>query len=246
MEPQAPRARILLLGGAGETASVQAVLRGRAGLVVSLLWCGAQSAAMPSDLEGVTPDRAGLAGALRDGRFTHLLDATHGFADRISRDAAAACADAGANYALLRRPAWGPQPMDRWHEVADMTAARAAIAPFKRVFTNVGRALLPELAGFDGQLFIRQTTQHAAPPPQDNMHYIFGSPPFSHTAEMALFRQLAVDAVLFRNTGGAASDTKVTAARALGLQMVMLARPVAPAGLHLTDARAVACWAESL
>lgn len=246
MTPKAPRARILMLGGAGETAAACAALRGHEGLEVRLLWDGAAPRGVVSDLQGVTLDRAGLAQALRSGGFTHLLDVTHGFAGRISTDAAAACVDAVADYVLLRRPAWTPQDGDRWVDVADMTAVRDAIAPFARVFTNVGRAMLPALASFEGDLFVRQTTQHAAPPPQANMQYIFGSPPFSYDAEVALLRDLAVDAVLFRNTGGAASETKVTAARALGLQIVMLARPPAPAGLHLPDVAAVSHWADSL
>lgn len=235
MTPKAPRARILVLGGAGETAAVLAAVRGRAGLEVDVV----------RD-DGAMLDRAGLAQMLRDGGWTHLLDVTHGFAGAISTAAAAACSDAGACYVLLRRPAWTPQTGDRWTDVTDMTAARAAIAPFARVFTNVGRAMLPDLAAFEGQLFVRQTTQHDAPPPRSNLRYVFGSPPFSHDAEVALLRDLAVDAVLFRNTGGAASETKVTAARALGLQMVMLSRPVAPTGTHLPDVAAVARWADSL
>lgn len=235
MGPKAPRARILILGGAGETAAVLSKVRGYAGLEVDVLWD-----------DGAALDRAGLAQVLRDGGWTHLLDVTHGFAGTISATAASACSDAGADYVLLRRPAWTRQNGDRWTDVADMTEARAAIARFARVFTNVGRAMLPDLAAFDGMLFVRQTTQHAAPPPRSNMRYVFGSPPFSHAAEVALLRDLEVDAVLFRNTGGAASETKVTAARALGLQIVMLSRPAAPVGTHLPDVAAVARWADSL
>jgi precorrin-6A/cobalt-precorrin-6A reductase len=246
MEDTARHAQILMLGGAGEAPAVLALLRGRGDPRVRIIWDGPPPMGAPSELHGVTPDRNGIAQALRDGGFTHLLDVTHGFAGQISADAAGACADAGAAYAVLRRPAWTAQAGDRWTDVADMAAASAAIAPFARVFTNVGRALLPGLAGFRGQLFVRQTTQHDAAPVSANMHYIFGSPPFTHDNEVALLRDLGVDAVLFRNTGGAASDTKVTAARTLGLGIVMLARPAAPAGTHLPDVQAVARWADTL
>lgn len=246
MTPKAPRARILMLGGAGETAAALAAVRGRAGLEVRVLCDGATPKGVVSDLQDVTQDRAGLTQALRAGGFTHLLDVTHGFAGQISTDAAAACKATGAQYALLHRPAWTPATGDRWTEVPDVAAASDSIAPFERVFTNVGRALLPALAGFGGQLFVRQTTRHTMPPPQGNIRYVFGSPPFSHDAEVALLRDLVVDAVLFRNTGGTASETKLTAARALGLQMVMLSRPVAPEGTHLPDVAAVARWADSL
>lgn len=237
---------ILLLGGAGETAPVLSMLRGRADIGVSLIWDGAPQDGLASDLPDVILDLAGIAGALRAGRFTHLLDVTHGFAGEISTDAAAACVDAGVGYAVLRRPAWTAQAGDRWQDVGDIEAAGQAIAPFARVFTNVGRAMLPALIGFDGQLYVRQTSQHDAAAPRGNMRYVFGTPPFSHDSEVALLRDLAVEAVLFRNTGGDASDTKVTAARALGLEMVMLARPAAPEGVHLPDVQAVSRWLDTL
>lgn len=160
MTPQAPRARILLLGGAGETAAALAAVRGRAGLEVRVLCDGAPPKGVVSDLPDVTPDRAGLTQALRAGGFSHLLDVTHGFAGRISTDAAAACKATGAQYALLRRPAWRPAPGDRWADVPDMAAASDSIAPFERVFTNVGRALFLSACGV--RWAVVRASDHAA------------------------------------------------------------------------------------
>ncbi|MCR8828061.1 precorrin-6A/cobalt-precorrin-6A reductase [Pseudosulfitobacter koreensis] len=245
MDRPAHDVNILLLGGAGETAQVLSLLRAR-GVSVRVVSNGASHQGVASDLADVTLDRAGIAAALHSGRFTHLLDVSHGFAGQISIDAAAACADAGLPYAMLRRPAWRAQLGDDWTDVPDINAAACAIAPYSSVFTNVGRALLPALCGYQGQLYVRQTTRHDAPPPADNMRFVFGTPPFLHEGEVALLRDLGAEAVLYRNTGGAASETKVTAARALGLAMVMLARPAAPKGMHLPDIAAVSSWLDTL
>lgn len=245
MDRPAQDVNILLLGGAGETAPVLSLLRAR-DVSVRVARSGAPHQGVASDLADVTLDRAGIAAALHSGRFTHLLDVSHGFAGQISIDAAAACADAGLRYAMLRRPAWRAQPGDDWTEVPDINAAARAIAPYSSVFTNVGRALLPALCGYQGQLYVRQTTRHHAAPLAAKMRFVFGTPPFSHEGEVALLRDLGADTVLFRNTGGAASETKVTAARALGLTMVMLARPRAPEGTHLQDLAAVSSWLDTL
>ena len=74
-----------------------------------------------------------------------MVDATHPFAATISRHAEAACRQRPTARLMLVRPAWEPQPGDRWIEVDDMAAAVAAIPTGARVFLTVGRQ---ELAAF--------------------------------------------------------------------------------------------------
>ncbi|MBP0575774.1 precorrin-6A/cobalt-precorrin-6A reductase, partial [Mycobacterium tuberculosis] len=71
--------------------------------------------------------------------MTALVDATHPFAERISANAVAAAAAAGVPLIVLERPAWRPEPGDRWLEVADLAAAVPAlgITP-RRVFLTTG------------------------------------------------------------------------------------------------------------
>jgi len=45
------------------------------------------------------------------------------------------------------------------------------------------------------------------------------------TEETALFRDLGIDWLVVKNAGGAASATKLTAARNLGLPVLVIARP---------------------
>ncbi len=246
MGPSATNTRVLVLGGAGET---HAVLQALGNKAVGVIWTGVRPEGPAPDIPELYPKDLGALGfadILRTVSATHLLDVSHGFEAAISADAAAACAGPGVPYANLRRPAWRAAPGDDWRDVADIDAARAAIAPYPRVFTNVGRALLPGLRGHPGHLLVRQNTRHAHSPMLKNASFVFGSPPFTQAEEEALFAELRIDAVLFRNTGGDASVSKVHAARAMGLPMIMLARPPAPEGLHLSSLQDVTAWADAL
>ena len=55
-----------------------------------------------------------------------VVDATHPFAERISRSAAAACERAEVPLLRLERPGWSAGPGDDWHWVDDTAAAAAA------------------------------------------------------------------------------------------------------------------------
>ncbi|MBN9540299.1 MAG: precorrin-6A/cobalt-precorrin-6A reductase, partial [Alphaproteobacteria bacterium] len=61
--------------------------------------------------------------------------------------------------------------------------------------------------------------------------------PFDVAAETALMRDERIDVVVSKNAGGEATYAKITAARALGLPVIMIARPDKPAGevVHSTD-----------
>ena len=81
----------------------------------------------------------GLVDYLREHGVTHLVDATHPFAARMSANAVAAAARAGVAHIALTRPAWQPVAGDRWTRVADIDAAVAALAgPPRRVMLASG------------------------------------------------------------------------------------------------------------
>ena len=66
---------------------------------------------------------AGLAAFLRDQVIEAVVDATHPFAAQISRNAVAACRDAGVPLAVYTRPAWKAEADDRWISVPEIDAA---------------------------------------------------------------------------------------------------------------------------
>ena len=65
--------------------------------------------------------------------------------------------------------------------------------------------------------------------------------PFEEADELRLLAAERIDVIVTKNSGGAATAGKLTAARALGLQVVMVERPPSPAGT-VPDAAAALAW----
>jgi precorrin-6A/cobalt-precorrin-6A reductase len=68
--------------------------------------------------------------------------------------------------------------------------------------------------------------------------------PFRYEDELALLRQHRIDTILCKNSGGDATDGKLTAARDLGLRVVMLDRPRRPDLPSAPDVPAAIAWVE--
>ncbi|HUS20722.1 MAG TPA: precorrin-6A/cobalt-precorrin-6A reductase, partial [Aeromicrobium sp.] len=71
----------------------------------------------------------GLRAYLAEQRVVAVIDATHPFAEGMSRNAAAACAADGSPLLRLERPGWSFAPgADPWHWVADHDDAATTAA----------------------------------------------------------------------------------------------------------------------
>jgi precorrin-6A/cobalt-precorrin-6A reductase len=57
---------------------------------------------------------------------------------------------------------------------------------------------------------------------------VTGRGPFSEADERALLVSHGIEIIIAKNSGGAATYGKIAAARALGLEVIMLRRPVPP------------------
>ncbi len=173
---------------------------------------------------------AGLALYLRAEGIGLLVDATHPYAATISAHAAEAAALAGIALLALRRPAWRRVEGDDWVEVAAVPAAVAALgeAP-RRVFLALGRQ---EVAAFveapQHDYLIRSVDPIEPRLGVPRASYLLGRGPFEAAAERAMLEAHGIEAIVCKNSGGDATYGKIAAARALGLRVVMLARPVLP------------------
>lgn len=224
---------ILILGGTSEARRIAAALAARAGLqlVLSLAGRTKSPAAQPVPVRvGGFGGAEGLARHLADAHVDLLIDATHPFAARISANAAQAAASAGVPLVALRRPGWEPVEGDRWTPVA--TAGEAALAlgaAPRRVFLALGRQ---EAAAFEAaprhHYLVRSVDPVAPPLAVPDAEYILARGPFAEADELALLSGHRIDAVVAKNSGGAATYGKIAAARALGIEVVMIRRPVLP------------------
>jgi precorrin-6A/cobalt-precorrin-6A reductase len=242
----APPATVLILGGTGEARQLASLLDGQAGVrVISSLAGRVADPALPAGevriggFGGVT----GLAGWLRDSQVRAVVDATHPFAETISANALAACATAGTPLLSLIREPWIAGPGDRWHE-ADSLPEAAALLPAlgKRVFLTTGRQGLAAFAGLSEMWFLIRCVDPPAGPMPDARQVILARGPYDATAECDLTRQHRIDVLVTKNSGGPLTAGKLTAARELGIAVVMVSRPPRPEVQACSTAAGAASW----
>jgi precorrin-6A/cobalt-precorrin-6A reductase len=172
----------------------------------------------------------GLAAHLRRTGTTLLVDATHPYAARISANAAEAAAWAGVPLVALRRPGWEPVEGDRWTEVEGVKAAVAALGKEpRRVFLALGRQ---EVGAFEAapqhQYLVRSVDPVEPPLALPRVEYMLARGPFDAAEEQALLERHRIDVGVSKNSGGVATYGKIAAARALGVEVVMIRRPPLP------------------
>jgi len=201
----------------------------------------------------IVPTRiGGFGGAEGFTRFLHsrkisaVLDATHPFAARISHRSAELCAAAQVPYCLFVRPPWSAAPGDRWTHIATEAEAARHIPLGATVFLATGRQTLHRFEALTScYLICRQIDPPEAPFPWENGEYLIGTPPFSVSEEVKLFQNRKVDWLVVKNAGGAASQSKLIAARKLGLRVAMIDRPPLPQARQVSTQEDAIAWARA-
>ena len=186
----------------------------------------------------------GLAHYLQSNEVTHVVDATHPFAARMSCHAVAACEQVGVPLLAFTRDAWHPGHGDHWQSVADLPSAATALSgPPKRVMLAVGRM---HLATFTCQpqhhYILRLVDEPDGLPPLPHHTTIVARGPFDVAGDIALLRKHRVNIVVCKNAGGSGAQAKLHAARTLGLPVLMVRRPLLPARQEVTCVADVLKW----
>ena len=236
--PAAERPRhLLILGGTAEAAMLAAAATERLGsaLVVTTSLAGRTEhrAPLPGRVRiGGFGGSDGLARYLSEAQVDLVIDATHPFAAQISAQAAAACAAAGVPRLLLLRPEWQRHPLDRWIEVADLAGAAGVLPRLgRRVWLTVGRRDLDAFAGLTRHHFLVRLVE---PPPQPlplaSCELLLGRGPFNLAEERRILERYAIEVLVAKASGGAATEAKLVAARERDLPVVMVRRPVPAPG----------------
>jgi precorrin-6A/cobalt-precorrin-6A reductase len=186
----------------------------------------------------------GLCAYLHDQAITHVIDATHPFAAGMSANAVAACTITGTPLIALERATWTPGEGDRWTHVPDIPAAVSALAgPAQRVFLAIGRQHLePFAAHAQHHYLLRLVDPPTTPLPLPQAQVIVARGPFDVAGDTALLQSHGIEVVVAKNAGGKGAVAKIAAARALGLPVVMIDRPVIPARRVVSSVAAVMAW----
>lgn len=218
---------LLLLAGTGDARRIANGLAGR-DAIASLAGATRQPVALP------VPSRIGGFGGVQAFKeylttegIKAVLDATHPFADRITRRTARVCAETDMPFLQFLRAGWEPRSGDNWTEIACEEDAAALIPLGAKVFLGTGRQTLERFSNLEGrQVICRQIDPPEGPFPFKGGSFLLGRPPFSVEQELTLFKELGITHLIVKNAGGAASMTKLTAARQLKIPVLMIARPV--------------------
>ncbi|MEO1206500.1 MAG: cobalt-precorrin-6A reductase [Pseudomonadota bacterium] len=230
--------RVLILGGTSEAMALSRRLATDRRFDVTISLAGRTTSPLPQ----AVPVRFGGFGGVegfktyvRNDRMQAVIDATHPFAASMSANAVRACGDLNMPLISLTRPPWMKTPGDIWIDACDYDAAAASLGSRpKTVFLSVGRLNLSEFAKAPHHTYIARTID----PPGDiplppHIRFVFDRGPFELTTETAFLREVAIDVVVSKNSGGPATYPKIEAARNLSLPVVMISRPNKPTGNHV-------------
>jgi precorrin-6A/cobalt-precorrin-6A reductase len=224
--------QVLVLGGTGEARRLAAALLAEGvGVLSSLAGRVAEPVLPEGDVRiGGFGGPEGLADWLATHRPRAVVDATHPFAAQITAHAAAAARAHGTPLLRLHRPGWTPQPGDSWRFVDSLSEAAAAVAGYRSVFLTTGRQGVRAFADLPGRVLVRSVDPPDEPlPPGATL--LLDRGPFSVADELALMREHAVDVVVTKDSGGHMTEAKLSAARELGVPVVLIRRPALPDGV---------------
>ncbi|MDD1526683.1 cobalt-precorrin-6A reductase [Bradyrhizobium sp. WBOS7] len=237
--------RALILGGTAD-ASLLAAELARAGLDAVYSYGGRTRTPADQPLPtriGGFGGVSGLADYIRREGITHVIDATHPFAAEMSRHAVEACAQTATPLIALERAPWTRASGDNWTEVADVTAAVAALpeAP-ANVFLAIGRQHIAPFATKPQHSYTLRFVDPPEAPLPFTADVIVSRGPFTLDSELETMRKCGIAWIVARNSGGDGACAKIDAARRLGLPVVMIARPKLPERRRVASVTEVMQW----
>lgn len=231
--------RLLVLGGTTEASALARLLADDTRFDTTLSYAGRTSSPRAQPVRtrsGGFGGADGLAHWITEEKIDAVVDATHPYAAQISANAVAACARTGIELVSIVRPPWQPVAGDRWQAARDTEAAVQALGPAPlRVFLSLGRQDLHVFAAAPQHRYVArliEPPEQAVLPP--DLRLVRSRGPFDLAAEHELLTAEAIEVLVSKNSGGESTYPKLAAARALGLPVIMIARPGKPAG-HVVD-----------
>lgn len=237
--------KILILGGTSEASALASAVAKR-GLPAIFSYAGRvnspKSQPLPTRIGGFG-GVSGLVAFLAQQRITHIVDATHPFAAQMSTNVLAAAAQCGVKAIALTRPAWRPIDGDQWQSVASIDEAVSALAgPPQRVLLAIGRMHLAAFAAQPQHHYVLRLVDQPNSPPLSDYTAVIDRGPFTLEGDLALLENQRIERIVCKNAGGEGAASKLTAARRLGLPVVMIERPQLPSRLEAHTVDDVMSW----
>jgi len=177
-------------------------------------------------------DEAGMAALLRAERPRLVLDATHPYADDVSRKIRAACGEAGVPYHRVLRPSETAEGCEFFSDMAELLAWLRGQSGV--IFSALGAkeaSALTAVPDYENRVWLRilpgvkglSACLDAGFPPR---HIICMQGPFSREMNEAMFRAAGAAILLTKESGAAGGFAeKAEAARRCGMTVAVLRRP---------------------
>lgn len=238
--------RVLLLGGTTE-ASQMAKALARAGIDAVYSYAGRTQVPVAQPLPTRVGGFGGIEGLqqyLSAEGISHMVDATHPFADGMSRNAHAASRLSGLPLIRLERPAWQAADGDLWQEFGAVDDIPAALPDTPaRVFLAIGKQQIGLFAAQPQHHYLlRLVDVPTGVMPLPLASVVIARGPFDLAGDLALLRAHQITHIVAKNSGGTGARAKLDAARELGLPVLMAARPVVPGNSVADDIGTVMAW----
>jgi len=245
--------QLLILGGTGEASALARAVLAHFGDAVEVTTALAGRTRHPGPIPGQVRiggfgGAVGLADYLVAQRIDRVIDATHPFAAEISSAARLACDQLRVPRLLLIRPAWRRHPLDRWIEVDSVEAAAQIVGRIgRRALLTVGAGEVAAFAPASSVRFVvRMIDPPRAPLPLRFHEIVLGRGPFALAEERQLLQRHAIDVMVCKASGGAATEAKLVAARELSLPVIMVRRPPVERGLSVDTVDDALDWLAGL
>lgn len=245
---------VLVLGGTGEGHVLVKNLLAKFGNQLRVITSLAEKrTALPEATYGAW--RAGpfcgvehLIAYLRDERIAAVLSATHPFSATITHYTSIACKECNISHLKIVRPPWVCTKEDRWVEVHDMVeAARKLPSIGKRAFLTIGIRALPIFLSLSNMWFLIRLPRAIPLPFSDHVpphRLVLGRGQDGN--DLLLMRIHAIDVLVTKASGGAATAGKIAAARALTLPVLMVRRPPSTENdTTVSSVMAAVAWVET-
>ena len=244
MTPSSAKDRIttLVLAGTGEARLVIDELRADGRFAITASLAGATDA--PASLRvpcisGGFGGADGLAAWCRTNGVQLIIDMTHPYAATMSANAALAAGRLGIASIRHDRPPWHMKPGDNWSRFAGWREMALAIPSGANVFLAGGSSAIAHFAergdiGLVARAMKDRVMKDRVDAPSESasskvsprITFIKAMPKTDVLEERRLLEEHDILIVCCKDSGGKAGYAKIEAARALGIEVWLLERPV--------------------
>jgi len=179
---------------------------------------------------------AGLKKFLVKEKISLLVDATHPFAENISKNALLASSDLGLPFLVLNRPPWVKHSKDQWIEVSSLKNAvkylknvekkTGSLYSMGSIFLTTGNKELWLFQNFLNYHFLVRTVEEpelVSEWPQAT--FIKDRGPYTLENEIKLLEKHKITMIFAKNSGGISTYAKIEAARLFKIPVLMVRRP---------------------